>query len=75
MRERGVRHILVVDDAGRLVSVRDLVEDRALRAIGDRVWRPAHVGGGGGVCVGGLFHHSRWGVGGEGLGVGGAGSS
>ncbi len=48
MRERGVRHILVVDDAGRLVgvvSVRDLVEDRALRAIGDRVWRPAHVGG------------------------------
>jgi CBS domain-containing protein len=43
MRERGTRHILVVDDAGKLVgvvSIRDLVEDRALRSIGDRVWWP-----------------------------------
>jgi CBS domain-containing protein len=43
MRERGTRHILVVDDAGKLVgvvSIRDLVEDRALKAIGDRVWWP-----------------------------------
>jgi CBS domain-containing protein len=43
MRERGTRHILVVDDAGKLVgvvSIRDLVEDRALKSIGDRVWRP-----------------------------------
>jgi len=43
MRERGTRHILVVDDAGKLVgvvSVRDLVEDRALKSIGDRVWWP-----------------------------------
>ena len=43
MRERGTRHILVVDDAGRLVgvvSIRDLVEDRALKAIGDKVWWP-----------------------------------
>jgi CBS domain-containing protein len=43
MRERGTRHILVVDDAGKLVgvvSIRDLLEDRALKAIGDRVWWP-----------------------------------
>ncbi len=43
MRERGTRHILVVDDAGKLVgvvSIRDLVEDRALKLIGDRVWWP-----------------------------------
>ncbi len=43
MRERGTRHILVVDDAGKLVgvvSIRDLVEDRALKSIGDRVWWP-----------------------------------
>jgi CBS domain-containing protein len=43
MRERGTRHILVVDDAGKLVgvvSIRDLVEDRALKAIGDIVWWP-----------------------------------
>ncbi len=43
MREKGTRHILVVDDAGKLVgvvSIRDLVEDRALKSIGDRVWWP-----------------------------------
>jgi CBS domain-containing protein len=43
MRERGARHILVVDDAGKLVgvvSIRDLIEDRALKSIGDRVWWP-----------------------------------
>jgi len=43
MRERGTRHILVVDDAGELVgvvSIRDLVEDKALKSIGDRVWWP-----------------------------------
>ena len=43
MRERGTRHILVVDDASKLVgvvSIRDLVEDRALKSIGDRVWWP-----------------------------------
>ena len=43
MRERGTRHILVVDDAGKLVgvvSIRDLVEDKALKSIGDRVWWP-----------------------------------
>jgi CBS domain-containing protein len=43
MRERGTRHILVVDDAGKLVgvvSIRDLLEDRALKSIGDRVWWP-----------------------------------
>jgi CBS domain-containing protein len=43
MRERGTRHILVVDDAGKLVgvvSIKDLVEDRALKSIGDRVWWP-----------------------------------
>ncbi len=43
MRERGTRHILVVDNDGKLVgvvSIRDLVEDRALKAIGDKVWWP-----------------------------------
>jgi CBS domain-containing protein len=43
MRERGTRHILVVDDAGKLVgvvSIRDLIEDRALKSIGDKVWWP-----------------------------------
>jgi Predicted transcriptional regulator, contains C-terminal CBS domains len=43
MRERGTRHILVVDDAGKLVgviSIRDLIEDRALKSIGDRTWWP-----------------------------------
>jgi len=43
MRERGTRHILVVGDAGKLVgvvSIRDLIEDRALKSIGDRVWWP-----------------------------------
>jgi CBS domain-containing protein len=43
MRERGTRHILVVNDAGNLVgvvSIRDLIEDRALKSIGDRVWWP-----------------------------------
>ena len=43
MRERGTRHILVVDDAGKfvgVVSIRDLIEDRALKRIGDKVWWP-----------------------------------
>jgi len=43
MRERGTRHILVVDDAGKLVgvvSIRDLIEDRALKSIGDKLWWP-----------------------------------
>jgi len=49
MQKQGTRHILVVDDVGRLVgvvSIRDLVEDRALRAIGDRVWRLPQEGRG-----------------------------
>jgi CBS domain-containing protein len=43
MREKGTRHILVVDDAGKLVgvvSIRDLIEDKALKSIGDKVWWP-----------------------------------
>ncbi len=43
MRERGIRHILVVDHAGKLagvISIRDLIEDRALKAVGDKAWWP-----------------------------------
>ncbi|MEL9990648.1 MAG: CBS domain-containing protein [Thermoproteus sp.] len=43
MRERRVRHLIVVDEKGRavgVISIRDLLEDRALRSLGDRVWWP-----------------------------------
>jgi len=44
MRERRVRHLLVVDKEGRLVgvlSIRDLLEDEALKALAERVfWVP-----------------------------------
>ena len=43
MRERRVRHLLVVDKEGKLVGVlstRDFLEDAALRALGDKVWWP-----------------------------------
>jgi len=43
MRERRVRHLLVVDKEGRLVgvlSIRDFIEDKALKTLGDKVWWP-----------------------------------
>ena len=43
MRERSVRHLIVVDRNGVVIgvlSIRDLLEDRALRALGDRAWWP-----------------------------------
>jgi len=43
MRERQVRHLLVVDKEGRLVgvlSIRDFIEDKALKTLGDKVWWP-----------------------------------
>ncbi|MFN3805040.1 MAG: CBS domain-containing protein [Pyrobaculum sp.] len=43
MRERKVRHLIVVDDLGKVagvLSIRDLLEDRALKSLGDRVWWP-----------------------------------
>jgi len=43
MRARGVRHVLVIEESGVLagvVSIRDLVEDRALKQLGERVWWP-----------------------------------
>jgi len=44
MRERRVRHLLVVDKEGRLVgvlSIRDFIEDKALKALVERVfWVP-----------------------------------
>ncbi|ABO08813.1 CBS domain-containing protein [Pyrobaculum calidifontis] len=43
MRERRVRHLLVVDKEGKLVgvlSIRDFLEDAALKALGDKVWWP-----------------------------------
>ncbi|MFN7106560.1 MAG: CBS domain-containing protein, partial [Pyrobaculum sp.] len=43
MRERKVRHLIVVDDMGKIVgvlSIRDLLEDKALKSLGDRVWWP-----------------------------------
>lgn len=43
MRERRVRHLIVVGEDGRVkgvVSIRDFLEDKALRALGDRVWWP-----------------------------------
>ncbi|MFB6490587.1 MAG: CBS domain-containing protein [Thermoproteus sp. AZ2] len=41
MRERGIRHVLVVDDEGRLkgvVSVRDMIEDRAIVEAWKHAW-------------------------------------
>ncbi|MCU7786740.1 CBS domain-containing protein [Pyrobaculum sp. 3827-6] len=43
MRERGIRHVVVLNDDGTLagvVSIRDLIEDKALKAIGEKVWWP-----------------------------------
>ncbi len=43
MRARGIRHVLITDEAGKLVgvvSIRDLIEDKALRNLGERVWYP-----------------------------------
>lgn len=43
MRERKVRHLIVVDKDGKVagvISIRDLLEDKALKALGDRVWWP-----------------------------------
>lgn len=41
MRERGIRHVLVVDDEGKLkgvVSVRDMIEDRAIVEAWKHAW-------------------------------------
>ncbi|AFA39344.1 putative transcriptional regulator, contains C-terminal CBS domains [Pyrobaculum oguniense TE7] len=43
MRERRVRHLIVVDKDGLLrgvISIRDLLEDQALKALGEKVWWP-----------------------------------
>ncbi len=43
MRSRGIRHLIVVDDRGVLrgvVSMRDLMEDYALKRLGERAWWP-----------------------------------
>jgi len=43
MRERRVRHLLVVDKEGKLMgvlSIRDFLEDVALKSLGDKVWWP-----------------------------------
>ncbi|MEM0370150.1 MAG: CBS domain-containing protein [Pyrobaculum sp.] len=43
MRERRVRHLIVVDEGGRLVgviSIRDFLEDQVLKNLGERVWWP-----------------------------------
>ncbi|ACB39365.1 CBS domain-containing protein [Pyrobaculum neutrophilum] len=43
MRSRGVRHVVVVNEDGTVagvLSIRDLVEDRALKTLGDRAWWP-----------------------------------
>lgn len=43
MRSRGIRHIIVVNEDGTIagvLSIRDIVEDRALKAIGDKIWWP-----------------------------------
>jgi len=43
MRKRRIRHLLVIDREGKLVgvlSIRDLLEDEALKALGDKVWWP-----------------------------------
>ncbi|MEZ0318551.1 MAG: CBS domain-containing protein [Pyrobaculum sp.] len=43
MREKKVRHLIVVDKEGRVagvVSIRDLLEDKALKALGERAWWP-----------------------------------
>ncbi|MEM1787781.1 MAG: CBS domain-containing protein [Pyrobaculum sp.] len=43
MRERRVRHLIVVDEGGRLagvLSIRDFLEDQVLKNLGERVWWP-----------------------------------
>ncbi|MEM4604223.1 MAG: CBS domain-containing protein [Pyrobaculum sp.] len=43
MRERRVRHLIVVDEGERLVgviSIRDFLEDQVLKNLGERVWWP-----------------------------------
>ncbi|MGC8584053.1 MAG: CBS domain-containing protein [Thermoproteus sp.] len=43
MRGRGIRHLVVVDDSGVLVgviSMRDLLEDPALKHLGEKTWWP-----------------------------------
>lgn len=43
MRERGIRHILVMDNEGKLkgvVSIRDLVEDKAIVEAWKHAWYP-----------------------------------
>ncbi|MEM1837313.1 MAG: CBS domain-containing protein [Pyrobaculum sp.] len=43
MRERRVRHLIVVDEGGKLagvLSIRDFLEDQVLKNLGERVWWP-----------------------------------
>jgi len=43
MRGRGVRHLIIVGEDGSLIgvlSMRDLLEDMALKHLGERVWWP-----------------------------------
>lgn len=43
MRERRVRHLIVVDRDGRVkgvLSIRDFLEDKALKALGEKAWWP-----------------------------------
>ncbi|KUO85135.1 MAG: CBS domain-containing protein [Thermoproteus sp.] len=43
MRNRGIRHLVVVDEAGALrgvISMRDLLEDFVIKRLGERVWWP-----------------------------------
>ncbi len=43
MRERRVRHLIIVDLDGKVkgvISIRDFLEDKALKALGERVWWP-----------------------------------
>lgn len=42
MRDRGTRHILVLNPDGSLagvLSIRDLLEDQVLKVVGDRYWK------------------------------------
>ncbi|CCC81751.1 CBS domain-containing protein [Thermoproteus tenax] len=43
MRERRIRHLVLVNNDGTLagvISIRDLLEDVALKYLGDKVWWP-----------------------------------
>jgi CBS domain-containing protein len=47
MRRGGVRHLLVVDEEGRLVgvvSIRDFMRDEVLAYLGFKAWQPSDYG-------------------------------